>query len=293
MLPKWPTGQGQEEEMPPRNDSLAQKLLEHLQAAGGDEQGVIEFPREWQGFKYGKLEHAVQALAWNAIWHEDLIDMDEKSFFWVGAEVDKSYGYREKRESQTLHDVGGVGDDNGAVYHGEWLVGTDTRQGLGGLTRKDGTSYYGYFKNNRFEGKGKLKYVDDDLAGRRYHAGLFVQGRLHGLGTVVMRNGDQYKGKWVRNQLIGQGVYIYQNGIRTRFYSEPNKEMVLDARLIYPDEDYRLEYRGETDGCRMHGRGTLTLKDGKAFTGDWVYDVSKDQQAELIFCEKKWQLAKE
>lgn len=264
-----------------------------MQAAGGDEQGVIEFPREWQGFKYGKLEHAVQALAWNAIWHEDLIDMDEKSFFWVGAEVDKSYGYREKRESQALHDVGGVGDDNGAVYHGEWLVGTDTRQGLGGLTRKDGTSYYGYFKNNRLEGKGKLKYVDDDLQGRRYHAGLFVQGRLHGLGTVVMRNGDQYKGKWVRNQLIGQGVYIYQNGIRTRFYSEPNKEMVLDARLIYPDEDYRLEYRGETDGCRMHGRGTLTLKDGKAFTGDWVYDVSKDQQAELIFCEKKWQLAKE
>ena len=43
----------------------------------------------------------------------------------------------------------------------------------------------------------------------------------------------------------------------------------------------------------MHGRGTLTLKDGKTFTGDWVYDVSKDQQAELIFCEKKWQLAKE
>lgn len=48
MLPKWPTAQQIEEmEGPPKNDTLAQRLLEHLQEAGGDDQGVIEFPREW------------------------------------------------------------------------------------------------------------------------------------------------------------------------------------------------------------------------------------------------------
>lgn len=125
--------------------------------------------------------------------------MDEKSFFWVGSEIDKSYGYREKRDSQTIVDLHGLGDDNNAVYHGEWLVGTDTRQGMGSLTRVNGTAYYGFFKNNRFDGRGKLRYVDDDLEGRRFHIGLFEKGRLHGRGTVVMRNGDMYKGKWDRN----------------------------------------------------------------------------------------------
>ena len=145
----------------------------------------------------------MQALAWNSIWHEDLIDMDEKSFFWVGSEIDKSYGYREKRDSQTIQDIHGHGDDNNAVYNGEWLVGTDTRQGLGGLTRRDGTTYYGFFKNNRFDGKGKLKYVEEDLQGRKHFMGQFSAGRIHSRGWVVMRNGDAYKGKWVRNQLLG------------------------------------------------------------------------------------------
>ena len=51
----------------------------------------------------------MQALAWNSIWHEDLIDMDEKSFFWVGSEIDKSYGYREKRDSQTTKKLAAQG----------------------------------------------------------------------------------------------------------------------------------------------------------------------------------------
>ena len=38
----------------------------------------------------------------------------------------------------------------------------------------------------------------------------------------------------------------------------------------------------------MHGKGTLTLKDGKAFSGEFVYDVSKEHAADIALDEKIW-----
>jgi hypothetical protein len=37
---------------------------------------------------------------------------------------------------------------NGDVYDGEWIVGTDTREGKGRLVYSDGKLYDGWFKDN-------------------------------------------------------------------------------------------------------------------------------------------------
>ena len=66
------------------------------------------------------------------------------------------------------------------------------------------------------------------------------------------------------------GVYTWANGIKARFIVEQD-EIILDSRIIFADDDFRLEYRGNVkDNNVMHGRGTLTLKGGKTYTGNWV-----------------------
>ena len=66
--------------------------------------------------------------------------------------------------------------------------------------------------------------------------------------------------------------------------------ITLVQPFMYPDDDYRLEYKGEfKDRCipyRLelrgkipghylpHGKGTLTLKDGKSYFGEWIDGVN-------------------
>ena len=74
---------------------------------------------------------------------------------------------------------------------------------------------------------------------------------------------------------------------------------------MYPDDDYRLEYKGEfKDRCipfklefrgifarapsHPHGSGTLILKDGKSFSGQWTDDVISEHDAELKTLKKEW-----
>ena len=68
------------------------------------------------------------------------------------------------------------------------------------------------------------------------------------------------------------GVYVWANGIKAPVSFKDGK-ICFGQRLIYPDNDYRLEYRGEVkDKNIMHGKGTLTLKSGSTFEGNWVDD---------------------
>ena len=47
--------------------------------------------------------------------------------------------------------------------------------------------------------------------------------------------------------------------------------MMFARHIIYPENDYRKEFNGAVkDGHIPHGQGTLTLKNGKEFNGDWV-----------------------
>ena len=87
------------------------------------------------------------------------------------------------------------------------------------------------------------------------------------------------------------GVYTWANGIKARIRFE-NNDMIFDNRLIYPESDFRLEYRGNVKNHNvMDGYGILTVKtnDEKTFLGNWADDVIKgEQQKELKEIEDKW-----
>mmetsp|Transcript_39956 Transcript_39956/g.29462 ORF Transcript_39956/g.29462 Transcript_39956/m.29462 type:complete len:101 (+) Transcript_39956:290-592(+) len=53
--------------------------------------------------------------------------------------------------------------ENNAKYEGEWLVGTDIRDGRGVQIWSDGSRYEGYWKANRANGRGRLIHADGDI----------------------------------------------------------------------------------------------------------------------------------
>ena len=68
------------------------------------------------------------------------------------------------------------------------------------------------------------------------------------------------------------------------------EEIQFDRRLIFPEDDFRMEYRGAVKENTMHGKGTLTLKSLKSYTGEWENNVFKDENAriKLLEFEEAW-----
>lgn len=64
---------------------------------------------------------------------------------------------------------------NGDFYEGEWIKGTQIRNGKGTLYLKSGVIYEGEFVNNLYHGKGKLNYLDG-----RIYQGEFLNGNVEG-----------------------------------------------------------------------------------------------------------------
>ena len=71
-----------------------------------------------------------------------------------------------------------------AVYTGEWLKETKTRQGKGVLERQNGERYEGYFFNNKFNGRGMLYFAEDDKEGRKLYTGNFTDDHFDGRGIM-------------------------------------------------------------------------------------------------------------
>ena len=69
-------------------------------------------------------------------------------------------------------------------------------------------------------------------------------------------------------------MYINNDGTKSRI-NVINDRIVKDSRIVFPETDYRVEYRGELKNDRiMNGEGILVLKDGSTITGDWIDGVN-------------------
>ena len=97
----------------------------------------------------------------------------------------------------------------------------------------------------------------------------------------MLTNGDSYWANWDNGRVVGQGVYTWSNGIKARITFNQKEDIIFEdpPRLIYPEDDFRMEYRGSVrDKNVMDGRGELMLKEGTVFTGVWVNGVSKEHE---------------
>ena len=132
-------------------------------------------------------------------------------------------------------------------------------------------SYEGYFENSKFNGKGKLIFDTSDELQRKHYRGQFIENRMEGPGTLTFQNGDVIVANWKDSKIQGQGLYIWNDGIRQRVtMNNQEDKMIFEKRLIFPEDDFRIEYRGELKDKRiLNGVGSLTITHGKTYKSYW------------------------
>ena len=57
--------------------------------------------------------------------------------------------------------------DSRGFYDGQWLKNTESRQGVGYLTRENKEIYHGYFLSDLFHFKGKFTFKEGDPSDRK------------------------------------------------------------------------------------------------------------------------------
>ncbi|MDZ8186111.1 MAG: hypothetical protein RMX96_14815 [Nostoc sp. ChiSLP02] len=93
-------------------------------------------------------------------------------------------------------------------YYGQINPRTKEANGRGLMIfKQNGFQYYGDFKSNKRNGCGRLSYpVESNI---NYYLGQFKNDELQGLGYLKLRNGNEYRGNFVKNRCQGEGVYIF------------------------------------------------------------------------------------
>lgn len=85
----------------------------------------------------------------------------------------------EKRNKVILND--------GGTYEGQWIYGTNIREGYGREIMRDGSLYVGQYKESYKTGQGKLTLKE----GYEYEGG-FLNDAYHGLGKMKYPDGRFY-----------------------------------------------------------------------------------------------------
>jgi len=97
------------------------------------------------------------------------------------------------------------------------------------------------------------------------YTGELKDGKRHGKGKLVLRNGDVYIGSWEDNKKTGQGVYLYSNGIK---YNGQWKDDIMEGSgsFIFPRTGV---YYGDIKNGQMTGYGVFKYSDGSIYEGYW------------------------
>lgn len=171
--------------------------------------------------------------------------------------------------------------DNGDKYEGEWK--NYKFNGFGTYTWKDGGKYEGEWKDDKPNGKGKREWENG-----MFFKGYFKDGYPLNVKTLYWKNGDKYEGNitfirdnnWEvlrayptlanpRPKSLGKITYvngdIYEGGVdKFDFTPEGFGTFYYINGDVYEGEWIQLFGR--------HGKGVLTLKNGKKLDGTWEFD---------------------
>ena len=99
--------------------------------------------------------------------------------------------------------------------------------------------YQGECKKGKAHGEG---VIDDDI----YYRGMLKNGIFHGVGELVMKDGDIYKGQWKRGKKDGKGILIGRSDIVTGYWSQDDYigkyksgYKLLNQTMLY---EFKVEY---------------------------------------------------
>ena len=147
-----------------------------------------------------------------------------------------------------------------SLYKGSWNF-KGQKEGFGIFIDSQGNKFIGEWKNDKFEGKGRIFSINGDC-----YEGDFICGQMHGHGMFICRvGGYSYLGEFKNNKFDGRGKLIYDDN--TKYEGDFSEGyMHGEGNLIFKDGSC---YKGLFDKNCFHGKGKFTFHDGRKYNGDW------------------------
>ncbi|EGR31739.1 protein kinase domain protein, partial [Ichthyophthirius multifiliis] len=124
------------------------------------------------------------------------------------------------------HGTGCCYYSNNYIYEGEWKSGK--RNGYGILKDEFGIDIYnGEWQNDLYNGQGRLRnqnvcyqnYIDfknlseKEFSSCQFYTGNFLNGVMHGHGTLIFCNNDKFIGIFQSGKVHGEGAYYIHQGL--------------------------------------------------------------------------------
>lgn len=150
---------------------------------------------------------------------------------------------------------------NGDTFKGT-LVKSEFRKGV--MTYANGDRYEGDWHKNEPEGSGVYHFKNGDL-----YEGTFVDGLMHGEGSMAYADGRTHKGSWQRgNCTTDNAPALAEEGILEKNLQNCNKIHCASGRGIfrYPDGS---KYVGDFKNGQPEGEGLCYYASGDKYKGSW------------------------
>ena len=151
---------------------------------------------------------------------------------------------------------------NGCLYFGEWNPNNNQKHGRGILKWPQGLTYYGQFKMDNINGKGKLITKNGEI-----YEGDWVDNKANGYGIYQSKD-VRYEGKWKNDRQEGIGTETWADG--TSFNGEfKGGQKTGQGKFRYSDGS---KYSGYFLNNQLHGKGKYCWADGREYFGDWKFN---------------------
>ena len=150
---------------------------------------------------------------------------------------------------------------NNEIYKGMWNINGE-KEGFGIFIDKEGNKYIGGWKEDKFNGYGRLISMNGD-----YYEGEWMNGIIQGNGKYYNKKEEYtYIGEFKENKFNGKGKITYY---KSNMKYEGNFEKGFKegkGKLIFEDGSY---YEGIFKS-NNYEEGKFKFKDGRHYRGKWL-----------------------
>ena len=193
-------------------------------------------------------------LPYSQLNHKNLITNDEIHYLFDN--------YSPLNEKLAVICLKAIEYSNGCEYYGEWNQINNQKHGRGIQKWPEGPTYFGYFKYDKANGKGKLIFKEGEI-----YDGDWVDNRANGYGNYLSEE-VKYEGEWKNDMQNGIGTETWKDG--TVYIGEfRGGQKTGEGKFIESDGSY---YVGNFLNNNFHGKGKYTWIDGREYEGNWKYN---------------------
>eukprot|EP00347_Sterkiella_histriomuscorum_P023389 403334820 len=136
---------------------------------------------------------------------------------------------------------------------------------------RDLQKYYStYTENQKLKGRMKNGQGIGFLENGDIFSGQWKDGKRDGFGSCKFFKGGYYKGQWVNDQILGEGVLVIIDGLTIGGKFKENGMVVAGQKyqILYPNGEY---FDGQINQQqKKNGKGAYFYSNGDFYEGDWV-----------------------